>query len=139
MYSATRRGNILLGGCSAVSCPSLFVPVHPNQHGMLTLRTGRLPAGQRTGLAFSSKASLVAALGPEQPWTRLSEQALHAMLTPLGIEQLRLDPRPVREVAPSAPPARIPAARRHPATRRKRDARRPVHRSSAGGERSLTA
>ena len=104
--------------------PPLFVPVHPTQHGTLALRTGRLPSGQRTGLAFSSQASLAAVLGLGQPWTRLSEHALREMLTPLGIEQLRLDPHRIREPAPSTPPARVPAAHRHPARRRQRGPRR---------------
>ena len=117
-----------------MTSPPLFVPVHPTRHGTLALHTGRLPSGQRTGLAFSWAASLTAVLGPGQPWTRLSEHALREMLTPLGIQQLRLDPHPVREPAPSTPPARVPPAQRHQARRRRR-----VHRFSTGGRRPLTA
>jgi hypothetical protein len=53
----------------------LFVPVRDIGSGVLALRTGRLPSGQRVGLAFTSTASLLAALGPGQPWIRLRESA----------------------------------------------------------------
>jgi hypothetical protein len=66
---------------------------------MLALRTGRLESGQRTGLAFTSQTSLMSALGPSQHWVRLSEPALRAMLIPLGVAQIRLDPLAVH--APS--------------------------------------
>lgn len=39
-----------------------FVPVHASQYGTLALLTGRLPSGQRIGLAFTSAASLRSAL-----------------------------------------------------------------------------
>jgi hypothetical protein len=80
----------------------LLVPVTPGRAGALVLRTGRLPSGQRTGLAFTSEAALRAGLGPEQPWVWLSEPALRELLRPLGLEQLRLDPL----AAPAARPAR---------------------------------
>ena len=38
-------------------CHLLFVPVRESGSGMLALRTGRLPSGQRVGLAFTSAAS----------------------------------------------------------------------------------
>ena len=74
----------------------LIVPVAPGRAGCLALRTGRLPSGQRTGLAFTSEAALRAALGPRQPWARLSEPALRDLLAPLGIFQIRLDPLALR-------------------------------------------
>ena len=45
-----------------------FVPVHPSQCGTVALLTGRLPSGQRIGLAFTSESSLLSALGPWQQW-----------------------------------------------------------------------
>jgi hypothetical protein len=73
-----------------------IVPVAPGRAGALALRTGRLPSGQRTGLAFTSEAALRAVLGPQQPWVRLSEPALRDLLAPLGILQIRLDPLALR-------------------------------------------
>jgi hypothetical protein len=72
-------------------CRLLFVPVRDSGSGVLTLRTGRLSSGQRVGLAFTSTASLLAALGPGQPWIRLHEDAMHDMLGPAGIVQIRVD------------------------------------------------
>jgi hypothetical protein len=74
-------------------CRLLFVPVRHSGSGVLALRTGRLPSGQRVGLAFSSTASLLTALGPAQPWIRLHEDAMHDMLGPVGIDQIRVDAR----------------------------------------------
>jgi hypothetical protein len=70
----------------------LLVPVTPGRAGALAVRTARLPSGQRTGLAFTSEATLHAALGPGQPWIRLSEPMIRDLLAPLGVAQLRLDP-----------------------------------------------
>jgi len=80
-----------------------FVPVRASQAGPLALLTGRLPSGQRIGLAFTSEASLLSALGPWQRWVRLCEGALRDMLIPLGVDHIRIDPRPVREAARSTP------------------------------------
>lgn len=60
---------------------------------MVALRTGRLDqSAERVGLAFSDVKLLQAALGEDQPWTRLSERALRAMLRPLGITMIQRDP-----------------------------------------------
>ena len=80
-----------------------FVPVHPSQYGTLALLTGRLPSGQRIGLAFTSESSLQSALGRWQQSVRLCEPALRDMLMPLGIDHLRIDPRPVRAAASGTP------------------------------------
>ncbi|MFY1594766.1 SAV_915 family protein [Micromonospora sp. WMMD737] len=58
----------------------------------LTVRTARLPDGQRVGLAFSSSQQLAGAMGPEQEWTLLCESALRTMLRPLGITRIQVDP-----------------------------------------------
>ena len=95
-------------------CHLLFVPVRASVLGTLALRTGRLPAGPRVGLAFTSEASLRSALGVGQPWIRLDEDAMRAMLTPLGIAQIRLDaclPAPAVAPVPAATrPAPAPTA-----------------------------
>lgn len=77
----------------------LFVPVRESGSGMLALRTGRLPSGQRVGLAFTSAPSLLSELGPGQPWIRLHEDAMRDMLGPAGIDEIRVD------ACLSAPPA----------------------------------
>jgi hypothetical protein len=77
---------------------ALLVPVRTSQAGTLALRTGRLRSGRRVGLAFTSEASLLLTLGPSQEWIRLSAQALKDMLAPLGIESVRVDPRPIGEL-----------------------------------------
>jgi hypothetical protein len=72
----------------------LLVPVRTTAAGTLALRIGRLSSGERTGLAFTSEASLVRTLGPAQRWTDLSWGALLDMLEPLGIKHVRVDPDP---------------------------------------------
>jgi hypothetical protein len=72
----------------------LLVPVRAPAGGMLALRIGRLSSGERTGLAFTSEATLVRTLGPDQQWTDLSWEALLDLLEPLGIEHVRVDPDP---------------------------------------------
>jgi hypothetical protein len=77
---------------------TLFVPIRTSDTGTLILRTGRLRSGERVGLAFSSEASLLLALGPSQAWIHLGGQALKDMLAPLGIKNIRIDPHPVAEL-----------------------------------------
>jgi hypothetical protein len=84
-----------------------FVPVRTSKAGTLALRTGRLPSGERVGLAFTSESSLRLTMGPSQQWARLDGEALRDMLEPLGIEHIRVDahsPRPapvrIRTAAP---------------------------------------
>jgi hypothetical protein len=62
------------------------------------LRTGRLLSGERIGLAFTCEASLLLTLGPCQEWIRLDEEALFDMLTPLGVEHIRVDPLPAAKL-----------------------------------------
>jgi len=67
-----------------------FVPVRC--HGeTATLQTGRLPDGPRVGIAFSTLDRLRAAAGA-QDFLRVSEDALHDLLAPLGITRIQLDP-----------------------------------------------
>jgi hypothetical protein len=100
-----------------------LVPVHSAaspRDGTLALRTGRLLSGERIGLAFTCEESLLLTLGPGQHWTRLGEEALFDMLTPLGIEHIRIDPRPAAELqtrnspppGPPSPERQSPAAPR---------------------------
>jgi len=93
-------------------CQLLVVPVRESGLGTLALRTGRLPSGQRVGLAFTSEASLLSVLGPGQPWIRLHENAMRDMLVPIGVDHIRVDAR--LSAAPGASaatePQRVPAS-----------------------------
>ena len=95
-----------------------LVPVRESKSGTLSLRTGRLISGEHVGLAFTSEASLLLTLGPSQQWIQLAPGALRAMLAPLGITGLRVDPRPIAELdAERLPVEQLPdpvAAERHP-------------------------
>jgi len=75
-----------------------IVPVRTGAAGTLALCTGRLPSGERTGLAFTSEASLLLTMGPSQRWIRLDEHALRDMLFPLGVARVRVDPHPIGEL-----------------------------------------
>jgi hypothetical protein len=88
-----------------------IVPVRKSKAGPLALQTGRLRSGEQVGLAFTSEASLLLTLGPSQAWIRLGRQALRDMLVPLGVEQVRVDPRPIGELeAGRSPQERTPVA-----------------------------
>jgi hypothetical protein len=78
---------------------TFLVPVRTSKAGALALRTGRLLTGERVGLAFTSEASLLLAMGPSQQRARLGYQAMQAMLAPLGIKNVRIDPHPIPELA----------------------------------------
>jgi len=100
----------------------LLVPVRTTAAGTLALRTGRLPSGERTGLAFTCLDALVRALGPSQQWTDLSWEALLDMVAPLGIEHIRVDPepdgRPRTGNSPQQPPRPLPRQPQAPTTAR---------------------
>ena len=81
-----------------------LVPVRESQAGTLALRTGRLTSGERVGLAFTSEASLLLTMGPFQQWVRLAAEPLRDMLAPLGVQCIRIDPRPASELRPAGPP-----------------------------------
>jgi hypothetical protein len=83
---------------SALYC----VPVRPSRCGTLALRTGRHVDGYLVGLAFTSEAALTATLGPRQSWIHLDLAALREMLEPLGVAEIRVDPRPAIMVAAAA-------------------------------------
>jgi hypothetical protein len=58
----------------------------------LVVKTGRLPRGQRVGIAFTAPDRLAAAMGHDQRWITLSASALRAMLAPLGVTGIQVDP-----------------------------------------------
>ncbi|MFJ4437689.1 SAV_915 family protein [Streptomyces sp. NPDC088923] len=67
------------------------VPVTQGPHGQ-SPRLCRTPHGTRTAVAFTTVRALHAALGTSQAWTVLSPAALRALVAPLGITTLTLDP-----------------------------------------------
>jgi hypothetical protein len=73
----------------------LRVPVRTTAGGTLSVRTGRLEGGDRVGLAFTSAERLVRAFGAGQPSIRLHVSALRAMLRPLGVTRIQVDPTAV--------------------------------------------
>jgi hypothetical protein len=84
---------------------ALYVPVRPGTAG-LTARFFRTALGGRTAVAFTSERRLRATLG-DQPWIRLAEPALRALAEPLGVRELRVDPR-LAAPAPGPVPAAAP-------------------------------
>ena len=82
---------------------TFLVPVRTSSAGALALRTGRLLTGERIGLAFTSEASLLLAMGPSQQWVRLGYGAMRDMLAPLGVRHIRIDPHPIRELEAGQP------------------------------------
>jgi len=91
---------------------TFLVPVRTTKAGTLALRTGRLLTGERVGLAFTSEASLLLAMGPSQQWVRLGYGAMRDMLAPLGIKNTRIDPHPARELEVPAVPRGLGLTRR---------------------------
>jgi hypothetical protein len=70
----------------------LLVPVRSGPLGH-TARTFRTPLGARTAVAFTTEQQLTAVLGPAQPWIVLAGPALRALVEPLGISTLTIDPQ----------------------------------------------
>ncbi|MFB8396497.1 SAV_915 family protein [Streptomyces yangpuensis] len=68
------------------------------------MRLFRTPLGALTSVGFTSPDRLVATLGAEQPWIRLSESALRSLAEPLGIFLLTTDPTLTAPAAAMAPP-----------------------------------
>lgn len=89
----------------------LYVPVRPGPAGC-TARFFRTALGGRTAVAFTSSRELVRVLGPGQQWIRLSEPALRALATPLGVTALRIDPQLSAPAPTAAAPAPAPRAHR---------------------------
>ncbi len=88
-----------------VSATSLtVVPVHTGT-GMVSLRCGRLPSGERVGIAFTAEASLARAMGAGQPWIYMSAGAMRDMLAPLGVTRIQVDPGVITAGRPVSVPA----------------------------------
>ncbi|GAB3274046.1 hypothetical protein GCM10027456_63690 [Kineosporia babensis] len=72
------------------------------------VRLMQTAVGRRTAVAFTTPEQLASVLGPEQLAVRLSLSALRAMLTPLGLAEVVVDPqltaRPVADGSSAAAP-----------------------------------
>jgi hypothetical protein len=91
----------------------LVVPVAGAE--TLALRSGRTPTGERVGIAFTTESRLIQVMGAGQRWIHLSTAAMKAMLAPLGIARVQVDPGMIApgvrpEPAPPFTP-RMPAVR----------------------------
>lgn len=89
----------------------LFVPVRPGPAGCAT-RLFRTPLGNRTAVAFTSVRGLTRTLGPDQQWIRLAGPALRALMAPLGVTTLTVDPSfSAPPPGPAVPAIPLPAFR----------------------------
>jgi hypothetical protein len=88
-----------------------IVPIQSTRcEEVLAVATWARPAGGRVGIMFTTVDRLVAAMGDEQQWIPISESALRAMLRPLGIKDIEVDPVMVRPRVPLPP--RVQTGRR---------------------------
>ncbi|WP_406456079.1 hypothetical protein OG782_29535 [Streptomyces sp. NBC_00876] len=88
---------------------ALFVPVRPGPAGYCA-RLFRTPLGVRTAVAFTDERHLTHTLGQRQAWIRLSEPAVRALVAPLGVVDLTVDPLPAAP-GPGAKRAAGPVSR----------------------------
>ena len=69
----------------------MVVPVRTGSE-TASLRCGRRTDGRRAGIAFTTPARLIEVMGADQPWIYLHERAMRAMLAPLGVTRIQVDP-----------------------------------------------
>ncbi|MEU7023952.1 SAV_915 family protein [Streptomyces sp. NPDC046203] len=69
----------------------LYVPVRPAAHGC-AVRLFRTPVGRRTAVAFTTPDRLRAVLGAGHACAPLAVPALRALVAPLGVDALIVDP-----------------------------------------------
>jgi hypothetical protein len=82
----------------------MVVPVRAGSE-TVCLQCGRLPTGERVGIAFTTQARLAGVMGAGQPWIRLSDQAMKEMLASAGVARIQVDPGLIAENLPIAVPA----------------------------------
>ncbi|MFF7729419.1 SAV_915 family protein [Streptomyces sp. NPDC008001] len=70
----------------------LYVPVRRCACGF-ALRVFRSPLGERTAVAFTTERRLSDVLGPDQAAVRLALPAVRALASPLGVDQVSVDPQ----------------------------------------------
>ncbi len=113
----------------------LLVPVRPGTQ-TVSLRTVRLPSGERVGIAFTTMNRLIEIMGPAQPWIRLDERAIKSMLAPLGIHRIQVDPGLLAPSPNAHPLAGTPDMARPPHRRAPRRPERRARRRPAAANRS---
>jgi hypothetical protein len=77
----------------------MVVPVRTGS-GRVCLRCGRLPTGERVGIAFTTEARLAGVMGADQDWMHLTGQAMKVLLAPLGVNRIQVDPALVEASLP---------------------------------------
>ncbi|CAL9614428.1 hypothetical protein SUDANB6_05715 [Streptomyces sp. enrichment culture] len=90
MADVRRSGEPTPGGHAPTDL--LYVPVRSERHCCVTCLF-RTPSGRRTAIAFTTCARLLATLGQDHPWIRLSVTALRALTAPLGCGTITVDPQ----------------------------------------------
>ncbi|MEU9560588.1 SAV_915 family protein [Streptomyces sp. NPDC048161] len=105
---------------------ALFVPVRPGPAGCCA-RLFRTPLGVRTAVAFTVERQLIRTLGQRQAWVRLAEPAVRALVAPLGVVDLVVDPL----LAVPGPGTASRGQRTHRPAPAPQRARRPVRRPRA--------
>ncbi len=74
------------------SAQQLFVPIKATRIAdVASICIARLPEGARTALAFTSIDRLTGAMGGQQPWAVMCEDALRTTLAPIGIARIQVD------------------------------------------------
>lgn len=76
--------------------PTLLFPL-ASASTTTALRLARRADGRRVALAFSDVGRLRAALGHDAPVVRMCLAAAHAMLEPIGVHEVCVDPQAVVE------------------------------------------
>ncbi|KJY27035.1 SAV_915 family protein [Streptomyces sp. NRRL S-495] len=101
-----------------------LVPVRSGPLGCAA-RLFRTPLGDRTAVVFTSEQQLVGVLGPTQAWITLAEPALRALVEPLGVTTVTVDPqlaaapaRPRHASTPDRPLFAVPRYAGAPGRRR---------------------
>lgn len=97
--------------CEQVPAGRLYVPVRPVAHGC-AVRLFRTPVKGRTAVAFTTPARLRAVLGADHACTLLAPSALRALVAPLGVGTLTVDPGLTAPAPLTAPAAGLGAAAR---------------------------
>jgi len=72
---------------------AFFVPVRHDPSGSRSIRILRTAVGERTAVCFTTSERLIAVLGTEQRWVRLALPALRALVEPLGVTTVTVDPQ----------------------------------------------
>jgi len=97
----------------------LCVPTRSGPAGSQTLRLLQTAVGVRTAVGFTSPGRLTAVMGPGQNWIEMALPGLRALVEPLGVAVVTVDPQliarpPWGESGLPAEEFTTAAAHRHP-------------------------